>query len=120
MIYAEGRWQTPIFDNKECWDINYSSILTQLIQYAGRYTESYASDLFIIWKFCVDKKLEDPELKSYSLLFGFREGGVDHDIVGDERGEVVKQHMKENRYYYRQTAKLDVRIDGNKIEMELN
>ena len=118
-IHAKGEWQTALFESQKSWDINYSSILTELIHYAGRYTESYASDLFIIWKFCVDKKLYDPDLESFSILFGFRDLGVDHDIVGDEERIVVARHMKENSYYYRKVARLDVMINGDKIEMEL-
>lgn len=41
------------------WEINYSSILTKLIQEAGRWCEHYASDLFITWKHNIDKKLDD-------------------------------------------------------------
>lgn len=120
MIHASGEWRNPIFEREMSWDINYSSILTQLIQWAGRYTESYASDLYIIWKYCVDQKLKDPNLESFSLMFGFREMGVDHDIVGDtEREAVIEKNLKQSHYYYRKVARLDIKIDGNKIEMEL-
>ena len=36
--------------SKGKWEINYSSILTKLIQEAGRWTERYASDLFLGWR----------------------------------------------------------------------
>ena len=120
MITAKGYWRTPIFEAKKKWDLNYSSILTKLIQYAGRYCESYASDLFIIWKYCVEKRLEDPELESYSVTFGFRDVGVDHDVSTDTEKIVVARHLKENSYYYRKIAKLEIKIDGNAIEMTLN
>ena len=119
MIHAKGSFRQPIFENKTKWDINYSSILSQLIQWAGRFTESYASDLYIIWKYNVDRKLDDENLESYSLLFGFREMGVDDQILGDPEYTVVESHIKENRYYYRKVARLDVTINGNDIEMEL-
>lgn len=119
-ITATGEWSVPLFDYKECWNINDSSILTELIHCAGRYTESYASDLFITWKYCVDNKLSDPDLESFSILFGFRENGVDSDTVGDDkREEVVAKNMKENTYYYRRVKRLDVTIEGLKIKMEL-
>ena len=57
-------------------DINYSNILTKLIQLAGRYCESYASDLFIDWR-SIDEKLRDGSIESEYHLFGFRELGVD-------------------------------------------
>ena len=40
------------------WEINTSSILTKLIQEAGRWCESYASDLFIRWG-VIQKGLEN-------------------------------------------------------------
>ena len=59
-------------------DINPSSILTKLIQEAGRWCRSFASDLFIDWR-RVDQMLrgEIPPETQY-LLFGVRENGVDH------------------------------------------
>lgn len=119
-IKAEGHWGEPLFELEPMWDLNYSSILTQLIQYAGRFCESYASDLFIIWKFCVEAKLKDPDLESYSVLFGFREMGVDHDVSNDEERIVVARHLEDNSYYYRKVAKLDITVEGNNITMELN
>ena len=120
MICAKGAWQYPIFESEMKWDINYSDILTQLIQWAGRFCDNYASDLYMIWKYSVDKKLDNKELESYSLLFGFRESGVDHQILEDPDYTVVEEHIKENCYYYRKVARLDVIINGGKIEMELN
>ena len=37
------------------WEINYSSILTRLIQEAGRWCEYYASDLFVQQKYSIPK-----------------------------------------------------------------
>ena len=119
-IKAEGNWSEPLFESEPMWNLNYSDILTQLIQYAGRFCESYASDLFIIWKYSVENKLKDPDLKSYSVTFGFREMGVDHDVSTDEERIVVARHQKDNSYYYRKVAKLDITIEGSKIVMELN
>ena len=118
-MIAEGNWSTPLFDSEPMWNLNYSSILTKLIQYAGRYCESYASDLFIIWKYCVEEKLKDPNLKSYSVTFGFRESGIDHDISTDTGMMIVEKYLKENSYYYRRVSKLYITIESNNITMEL-
>lgn len=59
------------------WEINYSSILTKLIQEAGRWCEYYASDLFITWH-NIDKNLDDGTMKTEQFVFGFRNNGVDH------------------------------------------
>ena len=118
-LIAEGHWSVPLFASEPQWDLNYSDILTKLIQYTGRYCESYASDLFIIWKYCVEDKLKNPDLESYAIWFGFREMGVDHDVSTDEDRIVVRKHLKENSYYYRKVAKLIVAIEGDTIAMEL-
>lgn len=51
---------------------NLSSILTKLIQEAGRWCKSYASDLFIWWTAIAE------QMESGSYLFGFYETGVDN------------------------------------------
>ena len=61
------------------YEINYSSILTRLIQEAGRYCERYASDLFIDWSCVLDWISSADAGDEKSFLFGFRENGVDHD-----------------------------------------
>lgn len=120
MIKAEGKWSTPFFESSPMWNLNYSDILTTLIQYAGRYTERYASDLFIIWKYCVEEKLSDPNLESYTITFGFREGGVDRECSNDPEITTVTKNLENSRYYYRKVVKLEIKIDGNNIEMILN
>ena len=119
MKEANGRWGVP-FDYQPMWDINYSDILTELIQYAGRFCEYYASDLFIIWKCCVEDKLKDRDLESHSITFGFRKLGVDHDVSTDTERIVVAKNLKKNDYYYRKVAKLDIIIDGSNITMRLD
>ena len=120
MRKAHGHWGVPLFDYQPMWDINYSDILTELIQYAGRYCESYASDLFIIWKFCVDQKLKDRELESFTLTFGFRSMGVDHELSNEPERQPVTNSRKENSYYYRKVATLEVKVEGSEITMTLN
>lgn len=119
MITAHGQWYMGFLSENEQWEINYSSILTQLIQYAGRFCESFASDLFIIWKYCVENKLKDHDLKSYSITFGFREMGVDHELSYDLERQTVTKNVKNNSYYYRKIAILNIIIDKEDITMEL-
>lgn len=49
MEEATGEWSNDIFGSEKSWNINYSDILTLLIQKAGTICKNYASDLFIIW-----------------------------------------------------------------------
>lgn len=85
--------------------LNYSSILTKLIQEAGRWCKSYASDLFIDW-YTIYKQIEEQQLKNGSYLFGFREYGVDHDNFIFHRYE---QHNASHEY--RAIWRLDITVD---------
>lgn len=93
------------------WMINCSSILTRLIQEAGRWCQDYASDLFIHWKYQVDLKLEAGEMKTNSIIFAFRSSGVDTE----------KQYNcnKAIRGYYIAVWKLDVTVDMDSILFHL-
>lgn len=62
---------------KQHQSINYSSILTKLIQDAGRLCDNYASDLFIDWQCEIVQPLEKGELKSKTYIIGFRQNGVE-------------------------------------------
>lgn len=74
-IMATGSWAHTW--GREQYSINYSSILTELIQAAGRWCEYYASDLFIDWQ-TVDQILQKPhEDGRETFMFGFRQMGVD-------------------------------------------
>lgn len=70
-----GSWDKSI----NMFNINYSTILTKLIQEAGRWCERYASDLFIEWTSIVNQ-LSNPDYTGGTYVFGFREDGVD-DMV---------------------------------------
>lgn len=72
----EGRFGIDPYGTSHV-EINCSSILTRLIQEAGRWCRRYASDLFIDWR-SIDRGLENGTLESGTHLFGFREDGVDH------------------------------------------
>lgn len=93
------------------WEINYSSILTKLIQEAGRWCEHYASDLFIIWN-NIDKKLDDGTMGTEQFVFGFRSDGVDHK----EWYELHKNDIGR----YRAVWFLNVTVNDRKIEMVLH
>ena len=94
------------------WEINYSSILTRLIQEAGRWCESYASDLFVQWKYGIDQKLDNGTLYTDTFVFAFRDSGVDSE-------EWYENHKNEHNYY-RAVWFLDVVTDEGKIKMTLH
>lgn len=72
-----GSWERSyIHEGNGEYSINYSSILTRLIQAAGRVCKFYASDLFIDWEI-IHEKLSDECFEGDKFLFGFRESGVD-------------------------------------------
>lgn len=87
-------------------DINYSNILTKLIQLAGRYCESYASDLFIDWR-SIDEKLRDGSIESGCHLFGFREQGVDHNSFVFSRASESHRYFE---YAYRAIWLLNIEV----------
>ena len=94
------------------WKINYSSILTRLIQEAGRWCESYASDLFVQWKYGIDQKLDNGTLYTDTFVFAFRDSGVDSE-------EWYENHKNEHNYY-RAVWFLDVLTDKGEIKMMLH
>lgn len=111
-IEASGRISS--FSGK--YDVNYSTILTKLIQDAGRFCESFASDLFIDWgdvlRFC-DANVGNEAKKTF--LFGFRQMGVDSGATVENR---VMTNDTMSRYEYRALWRLDVETNGDKIRME--
>ncbi len=107
-IIEKGSYNT--YERK--WEINYSSILNRLIQEAGRWCEHFASDLFVLWKYNIDKKLDDGTLDTENFVFAFRQGGVDGNSYYEKR--------KGEHYYYRSVWFLDVTVIDGKIEMKLH
>lgn len=108
VITEKGRYNMA--DKK--WEINTSSILTRLIQEAGRWCSFYASDLFILWKYNIDEKLDNGTLDTGTFVFAFRESGVDNE-TGYEKN-------KENPHYYRAVWFLDVTAGEGNITMRLH
>ena len=76
VLETSGELTVNLFTGERRVGINYSTILTRLIQEAGRICEFYASDLFIDWRSIVEA-LEDGTIETGSYLFGFRDSGVD-------------------------------------------
>ena len=97
------------------FEINYSSILTKLIQECGRLCESYASDLFIDWNTII-QKLKDRTIETSVYLFGIRETGVDHNAFVLSR---YNNNDSYANYEYRKIYRLNVFVDGDSIRMEL-
>lgn len=112
-IRADGYWST--YENH--WDINYSSILTRLIQSAGRFCKNYASDLFIDWM-NIESQLTGENTYyegKYEYLFGMRKQGVDH-------ASYVLSNANNGKYlndYYSELFKLTIKVVNDRISMEL-
>ena len=94
------------------WKINYSSILTKLIQEAGRWCKHYASDLFILWNCNIEKPLANGIIETKTLVFAFRESGVD--------GNSWYENHEDKSNYYRAVWFLDVVVDDGKLTMTLH
>ena len=98
------------------WEVNYSSILTELIHEAGRYCEHYASDLFIDWE-AISNFLDRGETNTERIfLFGFRQMGVDSMMSIFSRFDEADYHAK---LEYRSMWRLDIETDDHNIEMKL-
>ena len=96
---------------------NTSSILTRLIQEAGRYCEHYASDLFIDWITIDEFISSNPEAgDNRTFLFGFRRFGVDH------AGFVLSRFDNEQQYAegeYRSMWRMDITVDSDEMRIVL-
>lgn len=104
--------ETGYYDSLESkWEINYSFILTRLIQEAGRWCEHYASDLFILWEYNVKQKLDNGTLETGTFVFAMRDSGVDHKEMYENRKEYN---------YYRAVWFLDIETNEGKIKMTLH
>ena len=98
------------------FDVNYSGILSQLIQEAGRYCESFASDLFIDWESVRDYIEEAEDEDAHTFLFGFRQRGVDGASFIFSRYESEGDYAKSN---YRSLWRLDITTSGGDMTLEL-
>ena len=107
-IIATGKWGMDLWGNYK-WEINYSSILSELIRCAGK-CSNYASDLFIDWS-SIENDLKNPNWRGGIYMFGFRDSGVD--------ATNAVNHNKEIPNYYNEIRMLEVIIDDEEITMEL-
>lgn len=106
VLETSGELTVNLFTGERTVSINYSSVLTRLIQEAGRICEFYASDLFIGWR-TIAESLEDGTIETGSYLFGFRDSGV------DEAKSVLYWYNEttHGREYYSAIWKLDVDVE---------
>ena len=81
-IITETGHYNPLEGKQE---INTSSILTRLIQEAGRWCEYYASDLFVQWKYEIESKLDNGTLETDTFVFAMCDSGVHHKEWYEER-----------------------------------
>lgn len=95
-------------------DINMSSIYSKLINEAGRWCTSYASDLLYDIK-AIDDYIKTPTLtdtpKSHVFAIGFRESGVDGNDFVISRLEDTMDHISNFCYpekIYRQLYAVEV------------
>lgn len=110
---AHGQWiESKPYSKEGRWDINYSDILTQLIQSCGRYCKRYASDLFIDWQSIV-KELEKGIPMNNRYIFAIRSDGVDHNSFYE---------IRKGKEPYHEVWELTVKsVDNDRwLEMELN
>lgn len=110
---AYGQWiESAPYSKKGRWDINYSDILTQLIQSCGRYCQRYASDLFIDWQAIVEE-LGKGEPINAKYIFAIRTNGVDHNAFYE---------IRKGSEPYHEVWELTIRSTAHDkwLEMELN
>lgn len=109
-LTAYGQW----YDGK--YEINYSSILTVLIQEAGRWCEYYASDLFIWWTCVMRERNVMEENVAKTFCFGMHASGIDN-------AKTVYERLTGSGWcsdpYYRAVWMVDVTKSGNVMQMEL-
>lgn len=119
IICANGHFVESQTFNGLFWDINYSSILSKLINETGRFVERYASDLFISWE-SIKKSLANPDYTGGKYLFGLREDGVDGNSFVVSRLNNYKTYAEKLSGIYRKLYMLEIKINENgDISMEL-
>jgi hypothetical protein len=102
-------------------EVNYSSILTKLIQETGRLCDRFASDLFINWK-SVEKwieELKEREPKKEIFAFGLRDSGVDHKEFCEVRLTNASVYGSSEFGIYRAIYVLEMQFDGSGLTMTL-
>lgn len=107
-IKAYGQWDSYVGK----WNINLSSILTQLIFDSAKYCDRYASDLFIDWQI-IENEISKANIEDKTMLykFGFRESGIDHK-------EWVEMNKSQTRYY-RKIRTLEFKFENELVTATL-
>lgn len=116
---AHGQWiESRPYSTEGRWDVNYSDILTQLIQSAGRYCKQYASDLFIDWTEIVEELAKGKPMDN-TYIFAFRDSGVDHKAYYENRKASPEIYGEPN---YHEVWELKVKSTDNDrwLQMELD
>lgn len=80
-----GTWNADFFSREERWNVNLSSIQTELIKEAAK-CRRFSSDLLYIWP-NVDKKLRDHDFNGDDFIFAFRPDGVDSRLDYETKTE---------------------------------
>lgn len=97
--------------------VNCSDIATKLIQEAGRYCESHASDFLITWENVTEalRLYKTDRTRPVLVIFGLRESGVDH-------AQFILSVHKSNKHtcgylglYYRKIYAVEI-TSGNKSD----
>lgn len=96
------------------FDINYSSIFSELIQAAGMGCESYASDMFIELE---NIKRAIDEAENYVRFIGIRTLGVDGNVFIASRLNRKSCNYEPGAYI--KLYRLEIAINGDKMEMTL-
>ena len=105
---AKGFWY------KDHYDINLSSIYTELIKQAAK-CESYSSDILYDIKE-IEKYLHEYSNKKITKLFGFRDCGVDSNLLIEAVIEMNEPSMERYRTMYKMT--FDFKYDELEVVLE--
>lgn len=95
----------------ECME-EYDSVLSRLIQEAGRFCDWHSSQLFDDWE-KIRELVKNPDYRGDKYPFGFYNYGVD---TGDK---VLDSLSCYGRFYYRSVWLLGIDVRENKIRMWL-
>lgn len=120
LIRESAYWQNSVF-GRPCYDLNYSSLLTKLIQEAGKHCKYYASDLFILWTSFMDKmKRGGKYFEGGKWLFGFRKSGVDPASNVCDVYNPCGYITSNPESYYESLYMMDVKVnEGRSMEITL-
>lgn len=97
-------------------NINYSEILSKLIEEAGIHCKAHASDLFISWQHFLNDVSKQDKDGTVTEYFGFRELGVDHESFIKVKLENEDVYGKD---HYASIFRLDCSIHKEVVTMKL-